>query len=72
MLLHQMRATSRPLLVRSSVKPQELSMPYKHTIVGNPDDGFTSAEIEDDDGVYRGRVFELDDGWYFHVDELLS
>ncbi|MCB1755799.1 MAG: hypothetical protein KDJ38_09765 [Gammaproteobacteria bacterium] len=44
-------------------------MPYKHSIVGNPDDGFTSAEIEDDDGSYVGRVFELDDGWYIHVDE---
>ena len=44
-------------------------MSYSHTIVGNPDDGFTSAQIEDENGVYKGRVFELEDGWYVHVDE---
>lgn len=44
-------------------------MRYKHTIVGNPDDGFTSAEIEDEAGTYVGRVFELEDGWYVHVNQ---
>ena len=45
-------------------------MKYTHTVVGNPDDGFTSAEIEDSSGVYLGRIFELDDGWYVHIDDL--
>ena len=44
-------------------------MNYTHAIVGNPDDGFTSAEIGDESGTYIGRVFELEDGWYIHVDE---
>ena len=44
-------------------------MPYGHTIVGNPDDGFTSAEIQDEAGTYMGSAFELEDGWYVHVDE---
>jgi hypothetical protein len=51
------------------VGPQELNMLYKQTIVGNPDDGFTSAEIMDEAGNYVGRVFELNDGWYVHVDQ---
>lgn len=42
-------------------------MLYKHTIVGNPDNGFTSAEIEDEAGTYVGRLLELEDGWYIHV-----
>lgn len=41
-------------------------MPYDLTTVGNPDDGFTSIEIEID-GQYVGRVFELESGWYVHV-----
>ncbi len=45
-------------------------MSYTHTIAGNPDDGFTSAEIENSSGDYLGRIFELEDGWYVHVDEL--
>ena len=44
-------------------------MLYRHTIVGNPDDGFASAEIQDEAGAYLGRVFELEDGWYVHVAE---
>ena len=44
-------------------------MPYSHTIVGNPDDGFTSAEIKNESGIYMGSVFELEDGWHVHVDE---
>ena len=44
-------------------------MLYNHTIVGDPDDGFTSAEIEDTSGTYMGRVFELEDGWYIQVNE---
>ena len=45
-------------------------MPYRHTIIGAVDDGFTSAEIEDEAGAYMGRVFELNDGWYIHVQEI--
>ena len=44
-------------------------MSFTHTIIGNPDDGFTSAEIEDEAGNYLARVFELTDGWYIHLDE---
>ncbi len=42
--------------------------------IGNPDDGFTSAEIyaADDLEDYIGRVFELSDGWYLQVDDLTS
>ncbi len=43
-------------------------MPYGLTTTGNPDDGFTSVEIEID-GQYVGRVFELESGWYVHVQE---
>jgi hypothetical protein len=41
-------------------------MPYGLTTTGNPDDGFTAVEIEID-GEYVGRVFELESGWYVHV-----
>jgi hypothetical protein len=42
--------------------------------IGNPDDGFTSAEIytADDLEGYIGRLFELSDGWYVQVDDLDS
>jgi hypothetical protein len=42
--------------------------------IGNPDDGFTSAEIytADDLEDYMGRVFELSDGWYVQVDDLTT
>ena len=43
-------------------------MAYGVTVTGNPDDGFTSAEIEID-GDYLGRVFELTDGWYVNLAE---
>lgn len=41
-------------------------MPYGLTATGNPDDGFTAVEIEID-GEYVGRVFELESGWYIHL-----
>ena len=41
-------------------------MSYGLTTVGNPDDGFTSVEIELN-GEYAGRVFELDSGWYINL-----
>jgi len=44
-------------------------MTHNVTIVGNPDDGFTTAEISDGNGTYLGRVFELVDGWYVQLDE---
>lgn len=41
-------------------------------VIGNPDDGFTSAEIyaSDNPENYIGRVFELSNGWYVQVDDL--
>lgn len=43
-------------------------MAYRLTTTGNPDDGFTAVEIEVD-GAYVGRVFELESGWYVHVQQ---
>ena len=45
-------------------------MPSRPPIVGNPDDGFTSAEICDESDNYIGRLFELDDGFYVQVDQV--
>jgi hypothetical protein len=41
-------------------------------LVGDPDDGFTSAEIYTTNDLedYLGRVFELSDGWYIQADDL--
>jgi hypothetical protein len=44
-------------------------MSYKITISGVAGDGFTSAWIEDEDENHLGRVFELEDGWYIHVQD---
>jgi hypothetical protein len=41
---------------------------YSFMVMGNPDDGFTSAELTVD-GTMIGRVFELADGWYVHLAE---
>jgi hypothetical protein len=41
-------------------------MAHGLTTIGNPDDGFTSVEIELD-GEYAGRVFELESGWYVQM-----
>jgi hypothetical protein len=40
--------------------------------MGNPDDGFTSAEIYAADNLedYMGRVFALSDGWYIQTNNL--
>lgn len=46
-----------------------MSNEYHFEVCGNPDDGFTSSEIYKD-GKYLGRIFELDDGWYVHMEEL--
>jgi len=46
--------------------PAGEAMPYSLATTGNPDDGFTAVEIEID-GEYVGRVFELESGWYFHL-----
>lgn len=39
--------------------------------VGDPDDGFTSAEIYEaaDARIYLGRIFQLDNGWYVQVED---
>jgi hypothetical protein len=42
----------------------------KILIIGDPQDGFTSATIDDNEGNYVGRVFELDDGWYIHLEDV--
>ena len=44
-------------------------MTYELTTTGNPDNGFTSVEIEMD-GEYIGRVFELESGWYVHLQNM--
>lgn len=41
----------------------------KILIIGDPHDGFTSASLEDKTGNYIGRVFELEDGWYIHLND---
>src|SRR4051794_29609158 len=41
-------------------------MPYGLMTTGSPEDGFTAVEIEID-GEYAGHVFELESGWYVHV-----
>lgn len=45
---------------------------YYIQFVGDPDDGFTSAEIYESDDVrrYLGRTFQLPDGWYVQVENL--
>ncbi len=45
-------------------------MAYSRTTVGNPDDGFTSTELEDGSGELAGRVFELEEGWYVECPNL--
>jgi hypothetical protein len=44
-------------------------MSYSFVIAGNWEDGFTSAEIEDESGTFLCRVFELHRGWYVHLHE---
>ena len=42
---------------------------YTLTFVGNPDDGFTSAEIvSSTTRDQAARVFELESGWYIEVE----
>jgi hypothetical protein len=42
---------------------------FTFTIVGNPDDGFTSAEITSvESGDEVARVFELTSGWYIQTE----
>lgn len=47
---------------------------YFVQFIGNPNDGFTSAEIYKTDDLedYMGRVFELSDGWYVQTDDLAT
>lgn len=49
---------------RTSESIGGVAMAYNRTIAGNPDDGFTSAELEDASGEFAGRVFQLEAGWY--------
>ena len=44
-----------------------MNQQYSFTVVGNPDDGFTSIEINGAEGNYVGRIFELEDGWYINL-----
>lgn len=45
---------------------------HRVLVIGDPSDGFTSAEIysDDNDESYLGRIFELSDGWYVHTEEI--
>ncbi len=45
-------------------------MQYKIQIIGNLDDGFTSAEILETGGELAARVFELEAGWYVETEVL--
>jgi len=45
-------------------------MKFDITIVGSPDDGFTSAEVLRETGDVAARVFELHSGWYVESGEL--